>query len=83
MPQSRCGPPRLECLVEAGEIGIIYHSYLKYSMFFALYAAVVKLVYTPDLKSCGSNTVWVRFPPAAHHLYRGLAQLASAHGLGP
>lgn len=27
---------------------------------------MVKLVYTPDLKSCGSNTVWVRFPPAAH-----------------
>lgn len=30
------------------------------------YAAVMKLVYIGDLKSPGSNTVWVRVPPAAH-----------------
>jgi hypothetical protein len=44
-------------------------------------AAVAKLVYAQDLKSCGLNNRVGPIP--AGGTFRGLAQLASAHGLGP
>lgn len=57
---------------------------------------MVKLVYTQDLKSCGLNNHGGSIPSGGTQLnftglapiealaeHRGLAQLASAHGLGP
>lgn len=54
-------------------------------------AAVAKLVYAQDLKSCGLNNRVGPIPAGGtpslsygvRSTIRGLAQLASVHGLGP
>lgn len=48
-------------------------------------AAMVKLVYTQDLKSCALNKRGGSIPSGGtgKYQFRGLAQLASVHGLGP
>ena len=40
--------------------------------YFKKFAAVLELADKQDLKSCGSNTVWVRSPPAAQFLEYGV-----------